>query len=253
MRLRSVAIILLYIFSQTPSLPTLPPDSLEGQATTTISASRKRPLATTPFRQERYTIPAVTISTRVLDLQQKGIRGETPGNVLPLHVTIRYLSDGSGPRATGERGIGEETVETLSIAIHAAAHATAYDARFIDATIALGFQDAAIETPIIDGPSAGLSFAIVATATLLGDPFPPATCITGTITAEGDIGLVSGIYHKIEGCHFMYPRSRFILPAGQRSIDSMSNASRFGVTLLEAQSFEDAYETAIGKPLRTVE
>lgn len=252
MRVRSFAVILLYTTSPGVFLPSLEPFPLGGQAAIHW-ASQTRPLATTPFRQQRYMLPAVTVSSTLLDLQRKGIRGEAPGLVIPLRVAVRHLADGSGPRVTGERGIGEDTVDALSIAVRAAAKAASYDARFIDATIALDFQDAAIEHPIIEGPSAGLSFAIVVTATLLGDLFPPATCMTGTITAEGDIGPVGGIYHKIEGCHFMYPRSRFILPAGQRSIDNMSNAGRYGITLFEVHSLEDAYETVIGKPLRTVE
>lgn len=48
-------------------------------------------------------------------------------------------------------------------------------------------------------------------------------------------------------------RSRYVLPQGQRTVDIMSNAGRFGVALFEAYSLENAYQTVIGKPIRPVE
>jgi predicted S18 family serine protease len=117
----------------------------------------------------------------------------------------------------------------------------------------LDFEDSLIEFPIIDGPSAGFGFAVVVTAILLGDRFPSATRITGTISAWGEAGPVGGVYDKIEGCHSIYPRSRFVLPAGEKTIDDRSNAGRYRVEIFEAATLEDAYETVIGKPIRPFE
>lgn len=248
---RTVLISFIFLLTQSPVLWGASPSPVAGKAPSSqLSEGR---LASAPFRQGRHMIPAVAVSTKVLEMQRKGFRGESPGSAWPLRVTVHHLADGTGPKIIGGPGIGEDTVDALAVAVHAATHAVQYDERFVEASVSLDFEDSFIETPIVDGPSVGLGFAVAVAAVLLGDPFPPATCITGTITAEGEVGPVGGIYDKIEGCHFMYPRSRFVLPMGQRTGDTMSNAGRFGVALFEAHSLEDAYETVIGKPIRPVE
>lgn len=245
--------LLVLVFFLAPGAVFCGVSSPAPAAAKSSNESSRKHLSAALFREGRSMIPVVAVSSRVLEQQQKGIHGEAPGSAWQLRVTVRHLTDGSGPKIIGQRGIGEEIVDALADAVQAAARAVSYDHRFVEATVSLDFEDSFIEHPIIDGPSVGLGFAVAVSAVLLGDPFPPATCITGTISPEGEVGPVGGIYHKIEGCHFLYPRSRLLLPAGQRTIDNMSNAGRFGVTLYEADSLEDAYQVVIGKAIRPVE
>ena len=52
---------------------------------------------------------------------------------------------------------------------------------------------------LVDGPSAGTAFALVIDSLFTGDEIDPAYACTGTITADGESGVIGGVAGKIRG------------------------------------------------------
>ena len=233
-------------FAEPPASSVPPTDSRTLPSPGTGSASY-------PFVSTSLVIHGVVVSEKLLEQEGKGYRLGIPGGVVPLKVSLHHLSEGNGPLAQGEDGIGPDTVDALLTGIEVAARAVGYNPKYLSAMVSLDVNAHKGQRVRIDGQSVGVGFAVVAASIILGDAYPSATCLTGTIEDDGRVGPVGGIYHKVEGCHSVFPRSRFILPRGQASHDVFSNAERYGVTLIEVDSLEEAYEAAIGRPLRRVD
>jgi hypothetical protein len=233
-------------FAGPPSSPMPPMDSRTLPSPGTASGSY-------PFVSASHVIHGVVVSEKLLELESQGYRLGIPGGVVPLKVSLHHLPEGNGPLAQGEDGIGPDTVDALLAGIAVAARAVGYNPKYLSATVSLDVTAHKGQRIRIDGQSVGVGFAVVAASIILGDAYPSATCLTGTIEDDGHVGPVGGIYDKVEGCHSVFPRSRFILPRGQAGHDVFSNAQRYGVTLIEVETFEEAYEAAIGQPLRRID
>ncbi|MCP5537167.1 MAG: hypothetical protein H7A51_13180 [Akkermansiaceae bacterium] len=52
---------------------------------------------------------------------------------------------------------------------------------------------------LVDGPSAGTAFALAVDSLFTGDEIDPAYAVTGTITSDGDSGVIGGVAGKIRG------------------------------------------------------
>lgn len=106
----------------------------------------------------------------------------------------------------------------------------------------------------IDGPSGGAVMAVGVTAALLDSTVPPNASMTGTIIADGSVGVVGGIPEKIRAAKAAGLAS-VLIPDGQVwSIDPVSGdtvnnfelARSLGVKLGLVRSLDQAYNALIG-------
>lgn len=106
----------------------------------------------------------------------------------------------------------------------------------------------------IDGPSAGGILTVGIIAAFRGASLKPGTTMTGTITADGSVGVVGGVPTKIEAA----AREGFdtiVVPASLRpddwdtGNDLTALADSLGVTLVPVFTIGDAYAVMTGEPI----
>ncbi|MBI4362987.1 MAG: hypothetical protein HY558_07425 [Euryarchaeota archaeon] len=93
----------------------------------------------------------------------------------------------------------------------------------------------------VDGESAGLPLALLFSDLLQNRSIAPGTLATGTITAAGTVGKVSGIREKAQAAS-QTGATRLLVPPGE-------GVPVEGITLVEVRNLTEAMEIALG-PLR---
>ncbi len=239
-------------FANKSSPATLRKESGLSRPPTTNHSTASARLSSRAFHEGVRIIPTVSVSSSVLEQKEKGIHGAAPGSAIPIQLTVRYLQAGTGPVVEADARVREGTLSSVKAAVVASALAVGYDPRFLEVRVDVLANFTWYRGLKLDGGSAGIGFAVGVASAILGDKLQESTCLTGTIEKDGRVGPVGSIYYKLEGCHMLFPRSRFILPAGQSSLEVISNASRFSADLFEVQNLAEAYQAATGSPLRTV-
>ncbi len=101
----------------------------------------------------------------------------------------------------------------------------------------------------VSGPSAGLSFTILAISGLEHKPIIQTLAATGTISSNGTAGLIGGIFDKAEAAKAA-GKSFLIVPyAPNSSIESMfyyASQQNLGIGLVEVKNVSQAIQYAFG-------
>lgn len=170
------------------------------------------------------------------------------GELAWVDLAISYLEVGTGPEATTDSHFGESVEVSLRNATIAAAKAVGYDPRFL--TVHLSIRTSYLHNRLhIDGPSAGVVMAVGIASALLGDSLRPDVCMSGTISANLEVGPVGGLEEKIKGCN-QFKHREMVLPSGQTSMDLTLKGMGYRIKLTEVSTLAEAYQAATGLPIR---
>jgi hypothetical protein len=170
------------------------------------------------------------------------------GDYASIDLTVSHIPQGNGPKVGVSHHFGETARVALGIAALAAVHATHYDPRFLRVELVLPTTFLATGVRI-DGPSAGMGWAVAVASAILGDPLRSDICMTGTISPDLKVGPIGGLEKKIEGCHGMR-RQEVIFPAGQKTFTVLDKGQARSMKLTEAATLAEAYRAATGQELR---
>ncbi|HLC79587.1 MAG TPA: S16 family serine protease [archaeon] len=108
---------------------------------------------------------------------------------------------------------------------------------------------------VVDGPSAGAAMTLLVVSMLTDRDFPDNVSITGTITPEGRVGPVGGVFEKAREASktgtklFLIPKGEAIqtvkLPEGVRSVNILEYAPQnWDMKVAEVQTIEQAINFA---------
>ncbi|MGM5484968.1 MAG: S16 family serine protease [Nanobdellota archaeon] len=106
-------------------------------------------------------------------------------------------------------------------------------------------------SPLIGGPSAGASIAVLTASVIEGFEIDHSVAITGTINSGGIIGPVSGIKEKIEAAHEEGLR-KVLVPTryvneDNDTIDLINYGERLGIEVVEVNTLNQAIYEFTGK------
>ncbi len=117
-----------------------------------------------------------------------------------------------------------------------------------------------IDSPasVVEGPSAGAAMALLAISMLTDRNVPDNISITGTISEDGGVGPVGGVFQKAKEASktgtrlFLIPKGEAIqtvkLPEGVKSINLPDYAQKnFGVKVVEVETIDEAIKLANSK------
>ena len=108
---------------------------------------------------------------------------------------------------------------------------------------------------LVDGPSAGAAMGLLTIAMLQNKEVPDNVSVTGTITIDGGVGAVGGVFKKAQKAAasgidlFMIPRGEakqiVKLPSGVESINLSEYArDEWGITVVEVSNMDDVVKYA---------
>jgi predicted S18 family serine protease len=98
------------------------------------------------------------------------------------------------------------------------------------------------DAEIIDGPSGGVAFALLAYAEFTGKKLRSDLAVTGSIMQDGSAGKVGGVLQKLEAVHDAGLRV-FLIPLGQgvqQGIDLTQLGAQWGISVIEVANFDEA-------------
>jgi len=170
------------------------------------------------------------------------------GDYAFIDLTVSHIPQGNGPRVIVSHHFGDTAQAALGIAVLAAVHATRYDPRFLRVELVLPTSYLNMGARI-DGPSAGVGWAVAVASAILGDPLRSDICMTGTISQDLKVGPIGGLEKKIDGCHSIR-RQEIIFPAGQKTFNVYDKGQARSVKLTEVTTLAEAYRAATGQELR---
>lgn len=152
------------------------------------------------------TKPPMNASIKIVGVTEAG-----EGMVSTLTVDI---TPGSG-RILMDTNIltGFYTQQSLRKAVHAASNITNFDFSNYDVIFSVYSEHA----EAIDGESAGAAISLALIAAINGYTIPEDVTITGTISEDGKIGHVGGLFEKAEAAA-QSGIKLFLLPEGQSNV-----------------------------------
>jgi len=222
-----------------PSISMLPTAPGPGEPTSRSSH---------PFPEARLQVPVLLIPHSV-----KGQAGYLPNpwDSALVHLDVSHIPAGAGPDISSDHHFKGSSVSAFETAVLAAAKAVGYDPKYIRARLYVP------RAPILDrfagfsldGPSAGITWAVAVASAILGDPLRPDVCLSGTINLRLEVGPVGGLEDKIKACRQIKYR-QLIFPVGQGSMDMTLQGRSYEIALTEVRTLAEAYEAATGQPLR---
>ncbi|MEM2165827.1 MAG: S16 family serine protease [Candidatus Bathyarchaeia archaeon] len=125
------------------------------------------------------------------------------------------LKEGSGRVLVNTKPyIGIDLQVSTQVAASVARNITGKDLSGTDIIITIEANE---EIYVVDGPSAGAAITIAIIAAIRGDNLSDKVFITGTISADGTIGMVGGIAEKAEAAA-LSGGTIFLVPMGQEEI-----------------------------------
>jgi len=226
--------------SQEPAAPVPPPNKTVGQ-----------PLSSRPFAPTARTVPALSYHDLSPGMRAKGWNIPNKGDIQMLQIDVTYQPAGNGPYLTTDYHFQDGARQTLGVAVMAAAKATRYDPRFLNVQLTIPMSAGSLHRGMrVDGPSAGVAWAVAVTSAVLGDPLRPDVCLSGTIDSNLVVGPVGGLEHKIEGCHLLPQFHELLLPAGQKTFAITDKGMARSIKVTEVSTLAEAYEIATGQSLR---
>jgi ATP-dependent Lon protease len=183
-------------------------------------------------------------------MRAKGWNIPNKGDVTMVQIDLSYWPAGNGPYLATDHHFKDWARQTLGVAVLAAAKATRYDPRFLRAELAMPVGSILHAGLRVDGPSAGVAWAVATTSAILGDPLRPDVCLSGTINMDLVVGPVGGLEHKIEGCHMLPQFHEMLLPTGQNTFAITDKGMARSIKVTEVSTLAEAYEVATGQSLR---
>lgn len=206
------------------------------------------PRSSHPFPEARLQVPVLLVPPSV-----KGQTGYVPNpwDSALVHLAVSHVETGAGPDISSDHHFQGSTVATFETAVLAAAKAVGYDPKYLRARLHVPRAPVLdrISGFSLDGPSAGITWAVAVASAILGDPFRPDVCLSGTINLRLEVGPVGGLEDKIKACRHIKSR-QLIFPVGQGSMDMTLQGKSYEITLTEVKTLAQAYEAATGQPLR---
>ena len=144
-----------------------------------------------------------------------------------------------------------ETQQSLRDAVGAAAALSGKDASKYDFRYRIN-----TDAEVIDGPSGGAAFALLAYAEFAHKKLRSDTAVTGAIKKDGSFGKIGGVVKKAEAAGNNSIKL-FIMPLGQQEQENVDIASsaqeRWGMQAVEARNLSEAVTYAFSPQGSTVE
>lgn len=202
-----------------------------------------------------------------------GCGGGASTAITPREVTVPVLWAGQNPDGSAAAGIEPATVAvgsegdagfTLNLDdVRAKKAGPAWQAATASAaavgTLLTGADQSAVHlrydiTGAIDGPSGGGMLTVGTMAAITGAPLDPKVTMTGTISPDGTIGLVSQVPAKVRAAR-KAGYTTVLIPWGTRteidastgrSVDVVALGRSLGVTVRTVRSVAEAYKAFTG-------
>lgn len=207
-------------------------------------------LSSRPFVPTSRTVPSLSYHDLSPGLRAKGWSIPNKGDVTLLRIDVSHWPTGNGPSLATDHHFKDWARQTLGDAVLAAAKAVGYDPKFLRVQLTMPVGQVLQGGIRVDGPSAGVAWAVAVSAALLGDPIRPDVCLSGTIDLDLIVGPVGGLEHKIEGCHLLPQFHEMLVPAGQNTFAITDKGMARSIRVREVSTLAEAYEAATGHPLR---
>jgi hypothetical protein len=235
--------------SQKPASPAAAPPGPHADAEHVPKKSDAEKLSFRVFPAATRALPSLLVSDLPEAMRAQGFSVPNRGDILIVTIRVSHLEDGGGPTVLVDGHFRPDAAAALRRAVLAAADGIKYDPRFLQVELTVPAAAMFDHGYRVDGPSAGVGWAVAVASSILGDPIRSDVCLTGTINELLEVGRVGGIEHKIDGCHKLGFR-QLIIPDGQESFDLNIKRQTYGITITQVSTLADAYEAATGQPLR---
>ena len=211
-------------------------------------------LSSRPFAPTSRTVPALSYHHLSTALRDRGWSIPNKGDIQLLQVDVSYQPTGNGPSLTTDHHFMGDAQQAFGVAVLAAAKATRYNPRFLNVRLTMPMVAGSLHAGVqMDGPSAGVAWAVAVTSAILGDALRSDVCLSGTIDSNLVIGPVGKLEDKIEGCHLLPQFRELLLPAGQQTLTMTDKGMAKSIKVTEVSTLADAYEIVTGQPLRPAE
>jgi hypothetical protein len=207
-------------------------------------------LSSRPFAPTSRTVPSLSYHDLPAGMRAKGWSLPNKGDLTMVQIDVAHWPAGNGPYLATDHHFKEWARQTLAVAVMAAAKATRYDPRFLNVRLTLPVGSILHSGLRVDGPSAGIAWAVAVSSALLGDPLRADVCLSGTIDLNLVVGPVGGLEHKIEGCHLLPQFHEMLLPAGQKTFAITDRGMARSIKVTEVATLAEAYEITTGQTLR---
>lgn len=158
-------------------------------------------------------------------------------------VELATVSSAADARPGWSVDLATQEAQGAGPAWSAAAGQAAVTGTLSAATDPAGVSVSYTVTGPIDGPSAGGILAVGTIAAIRGVPLLPNVTMTGTIGADGSIGMVGGVPHKVQAAQ-QAGYTTVLVPEGQAPEPPIP-----GISLVEVSDVAEAYEEFTGQPL----
>jgi predicted S18 family serine protease len=204
-------------------------------------------LAQPPVEARNPSPPARQQSINFLGVTMDGRLGDEPqGAVGTLLIEWTLRSDHDGMTVTCSSGFSPYTMSSIVAAIERVARLAGLESSSWNVVVRRSDEGSRFGTVYGDSLSAMVGLTVVALAQ--GDRVLPDRVLTGTVTADGQLGPVSAVSSKIEAAHARHFR-RVIVP------DIMDPADRdwhtpFLMQVSPIRSLSAAYLALTGRAMR---
>lgn len=207
-------------------------------------------LSSSPFASATRTIPSLSYHDLPASMRARGWSLPNKGDITIVQFEVAHLPGGNGPQISTDAHFKGEARSALGTAVLAAAKASRYDPRFLQVRMTMPIGSIFMAGVRVDGPSAGVAWAVAVASALLGDSLRPDVCLSGTMDMQLRVGWVGGLEHKIEGCHILPNFREMLLPAGQNTFAITDKGMARSIRVREVATLAEAYEITTGQPLR---
>ncbi|HJT21311.1 MAG TPA: S16 family serine protease [Nitrospira sp.] len=169
---------------------------------------------------------------------------DNPGVMLHLVVSVETRSDEAGLQIVFQEHPGRFSSmaqQSIERAIYHVAQTLALDPDSWTVTLAVPYRGI-----LVDGDSLSAIVGLTVAALVQGDPVESDIVMTGTITAQGRIGTVSGITSKVSVA--TEARMRAVLVPNESVVDRQRDLVVNSVTqVIPVDSVQEAYKALTGR------
>ena len=226
------------------------PAQSAAQEVSTPPKAVTQPVSSRLFSPVSRTIPSLYYNSLSSAAQGRGWSLAQKGDIAIVQIDVSYLPAGNGPLVTTDHHFLGEMRSAFAAAVLASAKAVRYDPRYLRAQMTMPTGSILHARDKVDGPSAGIAFAVAVTSALLGDPLRTDICMSGTIEPDLRVGRVGALEHKIDGCHRLPNFQELLVPAGQSTFALTEKGVARSIKVTEVATLAEAYEITTGQSLR---
>ena len=207
-------------------------------------------LSAQPFPAATRSVPSLLVRDLAPHLKDKGMSIPNKGDITIVQLAVSHLPAGNGPKFSSDGHFRDDACSALEAAAYASAKAARYDPRYLAVALTLPVGFTVLQGVQVDGPSAGVAWAVAIVSAMLGDPLRSDVCLSGTMGLDLKVGWVNGLEHKIDGCHMLREFHELLLPAGQNTFTVMDKGMARSIKITEIATLAEAYQIMTGQPLR---